>query len=236
MHDPTKLVDFLRDNPISFLWVAGSLSAAGAMSCIFAYLSVFDKNLIWLVELNDILKVSVIFAGAVIFFIYSINIYYYIRHSHYRLNWFDVAMAIIITISFLITIIYKLLVESNDKAGVVGFYISLAFMVYLLYACAKLFEAARAQLDDIGFFSTDDILTLVSIILITGITSSVCYGNYVKYVMDHKLIIEFDMKNGDISKLENAAIVMMLSHHCIITANGKTYMLRTPDITQVYTH
>lgn len=235
MHDPAKLVDFLRDNPISFLWIAGSLSAAGAMSCIFAYLSVFDKNLIWLVELNDILKVSVIFAGAVIFFIYSINIYYYIRRNHYRVNWFVIAMAIIITLSFIINILYKLVVESNDKAGVLGFYVSLAAMVYLLYACAKLFEAAKAQFDDIGFFSTDDVLTLVSIILIAGITSSVCYGNYVKYVMDHKLIIEYNHSSWDINTIENAAIVMMLSHHCVISANGKTYMLRTPDITQVST-
>lgn len=75
MHDPKSAIDFLKSNPIGFFWIAGSISSAAVVSCIFAYLSVFDKSLIWLIELNDILKISAIFAGIVIFFIFSNQLY-----------------------------------------------------------------------------------------------------------------------------------------------------------------
>lgn len=229
MYDPERLIDFVKEKPVWFLWIAASFSSVVAMSCIIGYLSVFDKSLIWLIELNDILKIAVIFSGVIISLFYSMYIYYSVGFKRERSHWSVIVIALIAAFFLLIGVALDL----YKNIGNAVFYGLFAYGCYLFYLCLVSFKNIQYDLENIGFVPREGLIPIFFLVFFTAIFGSTIYGLYVRDIMKHQLIVEYEKEKGNVITIENAGIVLMLTHHCVVTSGSKYFILRTPDIIQI---
>lgn len=229
MYNTDKLINFLKENPVWFLWIAGSFSAVGAMGCLIAYLSAFDKSLIWLIEINDILKIAVVFAGVVVSLWYSMHGYYLLGFDRDRLHW--IAIILVCFGGFFVLLDVVLDIYRNGSNAL--FYILLALGMYFFYLCIISLKNVKYDLENIGFVPMEGFIPILFLLLFTVIFGGHLYGVYVRDVAKHKLVVDYEKEKGNVYTIEHAGLVLMLTHHTVFTAGGKYLVVRTPDIIQI---
>ncbi len=222
------MLDFLTKHYIVLSTGSIVLSSIIVMDFLFAYLSVFDYSLIWVIEYTDVAKfslLSVAFVSAWGTFAagWLQDLYNILKGPS---KWWIAGLVLFGIIVFGIDpwqIYIDVKADNHHGTYDVSLLLSKILLVYILY----LSLAHRPQWASRNF--TTIINDISQIIIAFGAFGST-FGLYVKDVQtkEHTVIT----KN---STFEHTRIVMLLSHHSIFLRDGSALIIPSSDIQSIST-
>jgi hypothetical protein len=228
------MIDFLTKNFALVSAAITVLSACMVMVFLFAYLSVFDWNLIWIVEYSDIIKFSLIgvaFTSGSAFFVFTIFDHAHkwlivdIKQRRTIIIWF-LSMYVLLLAFNLYNDIY---VASNPTIGY-HIYASLAYVFLILFAisCMEIYKLKAGENISLWWVGQ----TLCSLIILIGFFGR-AYGLRIRDISDirHEVIMR---EQGSWRHIfGDATIVLLTSHHTILKVGSTIVTLPSNDIAQI---
>lgn len=228
------MIDFLTKNFALVSAAITVLSACMVMVFLFAYLSVFDWNLIWIVEYSDIIKFSLIgvaFTSGSAFFVFTI-------FDHAR-KWliFDIKQrrtAIIALFAAQVLMLaaylyYDIYVASNPAIEYhIYVFLSWVFLILFAISCMEIYKVKAGE--NISFWWVGQ--TLCSLIILIGFFGRM-YGLRIRDISDirHEVIMR---EQGSWRHIfGDATIVLLTSHHTILKVGSTVVILPSNDIAQI---
>ncbi len=212
-----------------FLVLSSSLiiaSAALSMVTLAAYLTVFDGNLIWLVEYSDLTKLMLIgfalVSSIAVVFIYQIqDAYTWLVKGSKPWKWTLITAVTFSVLLHFATVSYDLYIGKGFNTYMALRALSSLIFVGVLYLFFRHFKRIMSG----EFLPLTSLLALLT--LLFGSVGST-YSYYVKDVSKHTRDIR--TINGD---FKEAKVIMLLSHHLAFATKKEIIILRTSDVTQI---
>jgi hypothetical protein len=228
------MIDFLTKNFALVSAAITILSACMVMVFLFAYLSVFDWNLIWIVEYSDIIKFSLIgvaFISGSAFFVFTI--------FHHVQNWliFDIKLgrtAIIVVLAMFVLLLAidlynDIYVESNPTIEYhIYLFLSYVFLILFAISFMEIYKVKAGE--NISFWWVGQ--TLCSLIILIGFFGRT-YGLRIRDISDirHEVIMR---EQGNWRHIfGDATIVLLTSHHTILKVGSTIVTLPSNDVAQI---
>jgi hypothetical protein len=202
------------------------LASMIVMVFIYAYLSVFDKALVWMIEYTDIAKFGLL---AVVLISAFFTHFIYVIENSYRLMVQKSALIQYIIIVILLSII------SVPCYGIYDAFINntclMEYHIYLLSSyilvLAVIFDSIKIPHTKIDFLDVSRRITLL-IFILTSVGRTT--GLHVRDVMSYQHNISI---NGN--ELSNAKIIMILSHHSIFYVGKDIIVAQTAQVNKIIT-
>jgi hypothetical protein len=226
------MIDFLTKNFALVSAAITVLSACMVMVFLFAYLSVFDWNLIWIVEYSDIIKFSLIgvaFISGSAYFVFTI-----FDHAHKWLI-FDtkqgrttiIVLLAMFVLMLAIDLYYDIYVASNPTTEYhIYVFLSYVFLVVFAIACMGMYK----DRENISAWVVGP--ALGSLMVLIGIFGRT-YGLRIRDISDirHEVIMR---EQGSWRHIfGDATIVLLTSHHTILKVGSTVVILPSNDIAQI---
>lgn len=193
---------------------------------LYAYLSVFDWHLIWIIEYGDILKFGLVVVAIIsgfFYWIYSIadDVIVWMTPDADRDHTAKKVLGAMFFLSFASFITSD--ETSNNPHFALHFYMHLSVIVvgflswYVVVLSRNGFTFnARTILNDLSFF-----------VIAMGIFGHTL-GFYVRDFGDYRQ--DVTLKDNT---LQNVRIIMITSHHIMLYANGQTITVPSGDVTKI---
>jgi hypothetical protein len=201
-------------------------AAAASICFLFAYLSVFDWRLIWLIEYSDLAKLFLVFGAFASIFaaiIASAGQNYFSDKQvspRIRLVGFGVLGAF-----FLVILGFDLYQDFHSQNDLISYHIGNAFCwCVFIVLLALIFERHALLLN--GDWST--IWPLITLVVILVPSTGSTYGQYVKRIAETHVTIWSRRE-----EFQNVRVVMWFSHHVAFYTGKKVIVLQTADVVQV---
>jgi hypothetical protein len=219
-------MDFLTKHflPLSFIVVIAS--AAFSMVVLTSYLTVFDWNLVWLVEYSDITKLSLIGVAfvsstATLIINQTLDAYAWIVKGSklFRNTIFGVA-AINLAVSA-----YAIYNDIRTSNGHEAYHSLRAITLFVFLGALFILFRSRDRILRSEFYATTNFIGAI-VILLGSLGAT--YGYYVRDVS--KETREIWTSN---EKFLKSKIIMLLSHHVAFLANDKVVVLPTQNIERI---
>lgn len=221
----TNVLDFFTKHFL-VLSLALLLSAA-ALSMLFlvGYLSVFDWNLIWLVEYTDLTKLFLVMAALtmVVFSASSfvlMNVDVVIKLNVSRKIWFAVFCVIV-----LLVVIALIVHVFPNLSSVPRFYLFLTNSIVTVILMFFLFSMTLRR------WSTFSSLAVIAQTGLFAGTIGLLGVTFGYYVSDESQSLQ-DVSTKD-AKYTDSKIIMMLSHHVAFVSLGRVIVVPTSDVTKI---
>lgn len=202
------------------------LASTIVMVFIYAYLSVFDQTLVWVLESSDIAKFSLL---AVAFLsAFFIPFIYFIEYSYQwviRKNATMKYIFIAILFIMLLSRCYDIYNDFINKTGMMQYHIHLLvsymFVIFFIFDSIS-FIHVKLEIHDLS----RRITFLGIMLIIVGRTA----GLHVRDVRSN----QHDITINDI-ELSNAKIIMILSHHSIFYVGKDIIVAQTAQVNKIIT-
>jgi hypothetical protein len=223
---------FLSEN---FALVSAAITAVTAcivMTFLFAYLSVFDWALIWIIEYTDIIKFSLIgvaIVSSLWFFLF------YISSKAY--NWMILGekyprLLIAAVVILVVWLAVSLCVDFVSSASAIQYHIFLALsLIYLVSVILYAIDTYKHR-EDISLLRLRVINGLMILIVMVPIFGHTC-GLGVRDAPGMKHDVTVQEQNNWRHTLEDATIILVTSHHTIIRVGSKIVTLPSNDIVRI---
>jgi hypothetical protein len=226
------MIDFLTKNLALVSAAITLFSACMVMVFLFAYLSVFDWNLIWIIEYSNIIKFSLIgiaFMSGSAFLLYII-----FNHVH---DWLifgtkqgRITIILLLTIYVLLLALslYKDIYVTSNPTTEYDIYAFLSYVLLIAFAiqCMRIYKAR----ENISVWMVS--LALTSLIVLTGIFGHT-YGLRIRDISDIRHEVFMREQGGLRHIFGDATIVLLTSHHTIIKVGSTVVTLPSNDIAQI---
>lgn len=218
------MAKFIKDN---FAIISGGAIVVGVIfSTIFlyAYLSMFDWRLFWVVQYQDVLTFALIaigaFGGFSTFLISAADIFFSGKLT-------PRSIAVLLIISLVMLGVYLFLehaTKNPDYSHVIIGYLTVIMVVSLELLILETFMSGRKPTTRwIAFIATAAIATTV----VVGV--SLAYSVSVSRDRDSDVYLV----SG--KSIDKAMVILMMSHHTILYKDNTTYIVPTTDISQIVT-
>jgi hypothetical protein len=228
------MIDFLTKNFVLVSAAITVFSACMVMVFLFAYLYVFDWNLILIVEYYDIIKFSLIgvaFMSGSAFFVFTIfaNVHdlliFDIKHG--RTTVFVLLAMFILLLAT--SLYYDIYVASNPTIEYhIYVFLSFVFLIFFAISCMEIYKVKAGE--NISFRWVGQ--TLCSLIILIGFFGRM-YGLRIRDISDirHEIIMR---EQGSWRHIfGDATIVLLTSHHTILKVGSTVVILPSNDIAQI---
>ncbi|WP_157234708.1 hypothetical protein [Methylosinus sp. LW4] len=229
----SSVIEFISKNGGLITAAVTVMSAILAMSFLFSFLSIFDWNLIWFVEYQDIVKFSLIafalMSGSIYTFFQILNhIYNYTEEKFSQKRWLPLAIyGGIFFIKFLIDM-------WNDFYGpnvaeteyhIFGL-VSAVFIIIICYRITDISELIKKNSLNIKRVLSE----FVILIMVAG-TFGWTYGLKIRgeQTSGHKLLIK---QGDDRIVYDHATLILVTSHHSIFKVDDDIITVQSGDIIQ----
>jgi hypothetical protein len=220
------MLNFLTKHFLVISSLSLVVSAALSMILLGAYLSVFDWNLIWLVEYADLTKLFLI--GVAIFSSIATTLIHQIQDAYAWLvkgakEWKWAALtAVIVTILIQAALVFY---DVRNDTGLEAYHVfragsSIAFFLLLFTA---FYSHARLMKGD--WFA---IMNVFAAFVFLSATLGSTFAYYVKDAS--KSAREIWTKD---EKFTDAKIIMLLSHHLAFVSHKKIFVIPMTDVTRI---
>jgi hypothetical protein len=226
------MIDFLTKNFGLVSAAIAVFSACMVMVFLFAYLAVFDWNLIWIVEYSDIIKFSLIGVALMSGFAFFVFTIFDHVHKWLILDIKQRRTAIIVILAILLLMLtYNLYtdiyVASNPtKEYHIYEFFSYVFLIGFAISCISIYK----DRENIGVWMVSQ--ALGSLIVLIGVFGHT-YGLRIRDISDirHELIMREQSSLRHI--FGDATIVLVTSHHTIVKVGSTVTTLPSNDIAQI---
>jgi hypothetical protein len=224
-----NISDLVLNNFAVVSAAATVLVACIVMAFLYAYLSIFDESLIWLIEYTDIIKfclVGVAIISGIVFTPFTLFdvIRKWSRISQNRrrfIAWITVIWIVIIPI----IIIIKSRID-GDPALSYNFELFFTRCAVLLLS----YHIYKSLERNIGYW---EIIELgVALVIVCGAVGRT-YGLWLRDVSNEKHIIVAREQNGYLNELPGAKLIFVTSHHTVIQERDNIIAILSADVTQI---
>jgi hypothetical protein len=228
------MIDFLTKNLALVSAAITLFSACMVMVFLFAYLSVFDWNLIWIIEYSDIIKFSLIgiaFMSGSAFLLYLI-----LSHVH---DWLIFGtkrgrITIILLLAMYVLLLAfnlynDIYVKSNPTTEYdIYAFLSYVFLIGFAISCMEIYKVKAGE--NISFWWVGQ--TLCNLIILIGFFGR-AYGLRIRDISDIRHEVIMREQGGLRHIFGDATIVLLTSHHTIIKVGSTVVTLPSNDIAQI---
>jgi hypothetical protein len=219
------LLTFIGGNIASFSAIGLVASVLCSTIFLYAYLSVFDRRLIWIIDYPDIFKVglivlAVLFGAVLMIVVVIVNILAARRLKRQAFAWIGISGVVVGIVSGIWS-------NPPSVAWDTSLYLAYAgFVLWLLALCfgITMFVIGRWK------FTVADILPIFALSMFTMIVSGAIFGLATKHST-----VRYDIFLKD-REMSDVRLVLFTSHHVALYAGNQTIVLPTADIVRIVVH
>jgi hypothetical protein len=225
----SSFLEFLSRHLGALTAIATVLSATFAMAFLFSFLSVFDWTLIWIIEYTDIIKFGLISFALVSGYTYFTLFIFRSAKAYRQDNWYG--------FGFLIA--FVLLVHGVRLYHDVCCSVAPAkeYHILQLFSWVAVIVSARRFVDicDVcskGQVNARQIATEYVFVICLCVLFGRTYGLYLRdnSTVFHDVAIKRD---DDVKIFRKAKILLVTSHHFVITGDDRTAIIPSGDVVEV---
>lgn len=189
---------------------------------LYAYLSVFDWRLIWIIEYSDILKVGLVALGALFLVVTIVLSIVQVSRWLRFLSWYA-ASAGAISAALLATYF-----EWHSEVPRWGSHISFSAFAMLTLVVGGYIASLLLRPSPPTAYR---IVILVVLLVVTAIAAGVAFGFAAKE--SRRPGYDVSLKDRELADLR---LVLFTSHHTVLYSGGQLIILPTSEILKIVTH
>jgi hypothetical protein len=227
-HGPGPLT-FIAGNIASFSAIGVFTVVVGSTLFLYSYLNVFDWRLIWIIDYSDIFKVGLVALGVlssvIIIALQVVQMFLGIirlkqRGKHKEQIWFLSILGVAALAGFVFF-------QWRHPAP---------YQLYVVYASSAALLlgfcfAIVPILTDPSFLTTERIVGLFALLMLTGIAAGSTFGTVTK----HSTGLRYDVFLKD-REMADVRLVLFTSHHTVLYSGDLVIVLPTADIVKLVGH
>jgi hypothetical protein len=229
-----RTIEFINKNFLTLSAVATAFGVAASIIFITGYLVVFDRNLIWVIEYQDVFKFALIASSLIaasLFFVGGMSDYIKIIQSKDKSKYIVISFIVLSIVIMSSILAYNRYIENDIyrmlyELVVMFLFLSILMLIFMLVDY-------WVQIRDGGKLTMGQNFAIGLFSVITILLMGFSYGLNIKSDKDNfKDLIVKDKSNSE-SVFGKIKIVIFLSHHFIFEHESKIYIIPATDVVRI---